>query len=121
MTRSASHRSRSPPTPLHKRQAQPVCEGQGEQGRAIGWEAKSQYRGEPLDGPLKVSVALYWPAKRNHDIDNVRGFLDASQASYGQMKQIVDLRVTKAYDRTILMWTWRSLALRSAFYRERPF
>jgi hypothetical protein len=37
---------------------------------AIGWEARSQYRGKPLAGALAVCVALYWPDRRKHDIDN---------------------------------------------------
>lgn len=67
---------------------------------AMGWEARSQYQGEPLTGPLKVSVALYWPTKRNHDIDNIKGLLDAlTDVVWEDDGQIGDLHIRKFYDK----------------------
>jgi Holliday junction resolvase RusA-like endonuclease len=67
---------------------------------AIGWEARSQYRGKPLTGPLKVSVALYWPDRRKHDVDNIKVLLDAlTGIAWLDDGQIEDLRITKAYDK----------------------
>jgi Holliday junction resolvase RusA-like endonuclease len=44
---------------------------------AIGWEARSQYRGQPLSGRLAVEVSLFWPNNRNHDVDNIKTLLDS--------------------------------------------
>ena len=67
---------------------------------AIGWEARSQYQGEPLEGPLAVRIALYWPDRRNRDVDNVKALLDAlTSILWLDDGQIVDLHLTKAVDR----------------------
>jgi crossover junction endodeoxyribonuclease RusA len=67
---------------------------------AIGWEARQQYRGEPLTGPLTVSVALYWPTRAYHDVDNIKALLDACTGIlWLDDGQIGDLRITKAYDK----------------------
>lgn len=67
----------------------------------IGWEARAQYRGAPLSGELKVSLSLYWPDRRKHDIDNgLKFLLDAlSGILWVDDGQVVDLQVTKHYDR----------------------
>lgn len=44
---------------------------------AMGWEARAQYRGEPMAGPLKVEVYLFWPDNRKHDTDNNKALFDA--------------------------------------------
>lgn len=67
---------------------------------AIGWEARSQYRGEPLKGPLAVTVDLYWPTRRNHDLDNIKALLDAcSGILWLDDGQIVDLHTKKGFDK----------------------
>ena len=67
--------------------------------QAIGWEARSQYRAKPLEGPLKVQIALYWPDKRKHDIDNIKVLLDAlTGIVWEDDSQIVDLHLTKSID-----------------------
>lgn len=67
---------------------------------AIGWEARSQYQGEPLTGPLAVTVALYWPDRRKHDVDNIKALLDACTGIlWDDDGQIEDLHTTKAYDK----------------------
>lgn len=67
---------------------------------AIGWEARSQYHGEPLTGPLQVSIELYWPDRRKHDIDNIKVLLDAlSGIVWEDDGLIVDLRIRKFYDK----------------------
>ncbi len=67
---------------------------------AIGWEARSQYPGEPLPGPLKVTVDLFWPDRRKHDIDNgLKLLLDAlTGIVWEDDDQVSDLRVRKAID-----------------------
>lgn len=66
---------------------------------AMTQEAWMQYRGEPLEGPLWVSIELYWPTKRNHDVDNIKGLLDAMKGIlWVDDGQIVDLHIRKAYD-----------------------
>lgn len=70
-----------------------------ENKEAIGWEARSQYQGKPLEGPLAVTVALYWPTKRNHDVDNIKALLDACTGIvWVDDGQIQDLHTTKAFD-----------------------
>jgi Holliday junction resolvase RusA-like endonuclease len=67
---------------------------------AIGWEARSQYRGKPLTGPLAVSVALFWPDRRKHDVDNIKVLLDAlTGIAWEDDGQIVELHTSKAYDK----------------------
>jgi len=67
---------------------------------AIGWEARGQYRDKSLEGPLKAEIALYWPDRRKHDVDNVKGFLDAlTGIVWADDGQIEDLRIRKAYDK----------------------
>jgi Holliday junction resolvase RusA-like endonuclease len=34
------------------------------------WEAKSQWKGKPLEGDIGVSIALYIGTKRRADLDN---------------------------------------------------
>lgn len=66
----------------------------------IGWEARSQYRGKPLDTPLRVNLALYWPDKRKHDIDNIKVILDAlTGIVWEDDNQIIDLHITKHFDK----------------------
>lgn len=41
------------------------------------WEAKTQYRGEPVEAPCDVRVDLYFPDKRRRDLDNIKALLDS--------------------------------------------
>jgi Holliday junction resolvase RusA-like endonuclease len=67
---------------------------------AIGWEARSQHHGYPLSGDLAVSVELYWGDRRKHDIDNIKALLDAlTGIIWIDDGQIIDLHITKAYDK----------------------
>jgi Holliday junction resolvase RusA-like endonuclease len=66
----------------------------------LGWEARSQYRGKPLEGPLKAEIALFWGDRRRHDVDNIKGLLDAlTGILWVDDAQIEDLRITKHIDR----------------------
>jgi crossover junction endodeoxyribonuclease RusA len=66
----------------------------------MGWEARSQYRGEPLTGPLEVRVNLWWPDRRKHDVDNIKALLDAlTGIVWEDDGQIEDLRVRKGFDK----------------------
>jgi len=67
---------------------------------AIGWEARSQYHGKPLTGPLAVTIDMHWPTARNHDVDNIKTLLDSLTGIVWQDDgQIVDLHLTKSIDR----------------------
>ncbi len=67
---------------------------------AVAWEARAQYRGEPLTGPLKVEATIYWPDRRQHDWDNNKGFFDALNGIvYEDDGQIKDGRVIVEYDK----------------------
>lgn len=66
----------------------------------IGWEARSQYRGKPLEGPLAVKIALWWPDRRKHDVDNIKVMLDSlTGIVWLDDGQIADLHITKGYDK----------------------
>lgn len=66
----------------------------------IGWEAQGQFHGKPLSGPLAVTVALYWPDRRKHDVDNIKVLLDAlTGIVWEDDGQIVDLHITKEFDK----------------------
>lgn len=68
---------------------------------AIGWEARSQYRGQPLKGRLAVEISLYWPTKRNHDIDNIKTLLDSCTGILWHDDGLIeDLHIMKAHDKT---------------------
>lgn len=66
---------------------------------AIAWEARSQFRRDPLHGPLAVTLDLYWPDRRKHDVDNVKAMLDAlNDVVWQDDGQIVDLHIRKHFD-----------------------
>lgn len=66
----------------------------------IAWEARSQFRGDPLQGPLAVTLDLYWPDRRKHDVDNVKALLDAlNSVVWEDDGQIVDLHIRKHFDK----------------------
>lgn len=67
---------------------------------AIAWEARSQFHGEPLAGPLVVTIDLYWPDRRKHDVDNVKAMLDALNGIVWEDDgQIVSLHTRKHFDK----------------------
>ena len=67
---------------------------------AIGWEARQQYRGKPLDGPVAAKIALWWPDRRKHDLDNIKALLDACTGILWEDDgQIVELHLSKGYDK----------------------
>jgi len=66
---------------------------------AMAWEARAQFRGEPLVGLLAVRVDVFLPTKRRFDVDNIKGLLDAlTGIVWLDDGLITDLRVTKALD-----------------------
>ena len=67
---------------------------------AIAWEARTQHRGDPLQGPLAVTVDLYWGDRRKHDTDNLKALLDAlNGVVWEDDGQIVDLHARKHFDK----------------------
>lgn len=67
---------------------------------AIGFEARAQYRGKPLSCDLKAEVVIYWPTKRQHDVDNIKALIDACTGIlWEDDAQISDLRLRKGYDK----------------------
>jgi Holliday junction resolvase RusA-like endonuclease len=69
---------------------------------AMAWEARAQYRGDPIEGDLVVEAHLTWPTRRNHDVDNIKSLLDALKGIlWVDDAQIVDLRVTKRHEKGI--------------------
>lgn len=67
---------------------------------AIGWEARNQFHGEPLTDPLAVTIDIYGPDRRKHDVDNVKELLDAVNGIvWDDDGQILDLRTRKHFDK----------------------
>jgi Holliday junction resolvase RusA-like endonuclease len=71
-----------------------------EKGRAnkdaLGWEARSQYRGKPLSGPLAIEVHIAWPDRRRHDWDNLKVLYDAMNGIvWDDDNQICDAHVIR--------------------------
>lgn len=69
---------------------------------AYQWEAKSQWDGEPLSGPVEVAITLFHGDKRARDLDNYgKVLLDAlTGIVWLDDKQIMRMTVVKAYDKT---------------------
>lgn len=67
---------------------------------ALAWEMRAEWRGVPLRGPVALDITLYWPDARRHDLDNIKGLLDAfTGILYEDDSQIVELRIRKGVDR----------------------
>ena len=70
-----------------------------EEKRVIAWEAHSLHRGVPMEGDLIVDMTMYWPNKRNHDVDNVKGYIDSlSGILWEDDSLILDLNLKKRID-----------------------
>lgn len=66
----------------------------------MGWEVKSQYRGKPFEGNLKVSIAFYWPRARRDIDSSVKATLDAlTGILWVDDSQITDLVLSKQVDK----------------------
>lgn len=67
------------------------------------FQAKTQYKGEPLEGKLEISIGLYFEDKRIHDIDNFgKILLDAlTGILWIDDSQIVTQKVSKFYDKKL--------------------
>ena len=66
----------------------------------IGWEARNQYKGTPIESPVRLKIALWWDNKRKHDIDNIKVLLDSlTGICWLDDGQITDLHITKGYDK----------------------
>ncbi|WP_423066049.1 RusA family crossover junction endodeoxyribonuclease [Devosia sp. CN2-171] len=65
------------------------------------WQVKTQFRGEPLKGPLSITVTIYLPTKRRSDWDNFHKLsMDAlSGIVWEDDSQKQDARVLKSYDK----------------------
>jgi Holliday junction resolvase RusA-like endonuclease len=65
------------------------------------WEAKSQWKGKPLEGDIEVSITLYFGTKRRADLDNFNKLsLDAlTGIAYLDDSQIARLTIARGYDR----------------------
>ena len=68
---------------------------------AYQWEAKSQWKQEPLTGDVKLKVKLFFGTKRKADIDNFNKLWgDAlSGIVYEDDSQITELHLFKGYDK----------------------
>jgi Holliday junction resolvase RusA-like endonuclease len=65
------------------------------------WQAKSQHSGPPFEGPVSVSIVLYFQTKRQGDWDNFHKIsMDAlTGIVWVDDKQIKSARVTMSYDK----------------------
>lgn len=66
-----------------------------------GWEARSQWRGEPLEGDIEAQIRIFHGDKRKRDVDNYNKLiLDAlSGIIYYDDKQITKISIEKLYDK----------------------
>lgn len=64
---------------------------------ALQWEIRSQWKGEPLEGDVAVTIIHYWKGKRKRDIDNYLKLLGDSMTDivYLDDSQIVEMHVYK--------------------------
>lgn len=67
---------------------------------AMAWEAKAQWKGKSLVGPISLEIDFYW-ANRRRDIDSgLKSLLDAlSGVCYADDRQIEELVVHKYQDK----------------------
>ena len=71
-----------------------------ENKQALQWEARSQFRGKTLPGPLAVEITLFWGDRRKRDIDNIKILLDSlTGIVWDDDSQIEDLHTMKAIDK----------------------
>jgi Holliday junction resolvase RusA-like endonuclease len=65
------------------------------------WEARSQWKGKPLEGDIEVSITLYFGTKRRADLDNFNKLsLDALTCiAYLDDSQIAKLTIERSYDK----------------------
>lgn len=71
-----------------------------ENKEAIAWEARSQYRGVPMDGSISLKIDLCWADRRRHDLDNIKVLLDAlTGILWLDDSQITNLQITKRFER----------------------
>lgn len=67
---------------------------------ALAWEARTQYKGKPVEGSVSLKVDLCWGDRRNHDIDNIKVLLDSMTGIlWLDDGQITDLHITKRFER----------------------
>lgn len=72
-----------------------------ENKEAMAWEARSQYRGRPLDGPICLKMAVWHADRRRHDLDNLcKALLDSlTGILWLDDNQIQTLILSKFYDK----------------------
>jgi Holliday junction resolvase RusA-like endonuclease len=65
------------------------------------WEARSQWKGKPLEGDIEVSITLYFGTRRRADLDNFNKLsLDAlTGIAYLDDSQIAKLTIARGYDK----------------------
>lgn len=64
----------------------------------VAWSAKSTYKGEIIEGPIKVSIWYYFKDKRRRDIQNDKLTLDSMEGIvYKDDKQVAELHLYKRF------------------------
>jgi Holliday junction resolvase RusA-like endonuclease len=65
------------------------------------WQARSQWKGAPLEGPVSVKMALYHGDKHKRDIDNFNKLVFDALAgiAFEDDNQITELIIRKFYDK----------------------
>ena len=67
---------------------------------SIGWEARTQFHGEPLEGDLAIRVDIFSPDRRRRDFDNLKMVYDAlSGVVWNDDSQIMEAHIKKHIDR----------------------
>ena len=66
----------------------------------VKWTARQQYRGEPLDCPIKIKVIYYFPNHKRRDILNDKLTFDALEGIiFDDDKQISEAHIYRKYDK----------------------
>ena len=68
---------------------------------ALGWEARTQFRGAPMKGPLSLSITIYAATDRLFDSDNKLKLLQDALTGivWEDDSQIIQHHIRKAVDR----------------------
>ena len=65
------------------------------------WDAKTQFKGDPIYGPVELDIKLYFGDKRKRDIDNYNKILLDSMSGivFDDDKQIQKIIIEKGFDK----------------------
>lgn len=66
---------------------------------AWGWEAKSQYQGEPIEKEFDLRIDLYFPDRRRRDGDNTKALLDSMTGILWKDDSLIEAHMVRKHIR----------------------